>query len=373
MSSSLIREPQPRPGAVLLSTLYPFLSSKALSFLNLENPAFKSDYGNLPVSNQIRELANMLIYCLDFYASFIESVILSDEIYLWTFPGVYNKDWKDWPKEISSLLNPVPESLWHIGSEKTLNQIKAEQNDMRRICVEFSPGDSFEIILPSEHSTPAEVAAHLGVIWYPTYLRGYLHQLASVIPTNRSVTVFALSKLQDARNRRKTSLPFWPPGAWDIDMPALFSAVVAEASSFIDMFVIASQMRNTKGAKAFRQWCYEVDNEENLLKFDKHIKEIRGLAKELATGVGQENLNTHFSFGVTPVSVALPARIPKWLSKPLHKKSRHLSFLKKVFEKSLSYRGISEKLSRILEVDREIVELGTARFMLVSKKLEKLL
>jgi hypothetical protein len=137
----------------------------------------------------------------------------------------------------------------------------------------------------------------------------------------------------------------------EVNIPCILSAVLRNSTSLSDVIPLTIQLRESREAKAFRQWCNnltQIIQQGDLAKIAEAIKEVKDLVTSWNKFLGlTRGDNVDVSLGWGPASVSIPFSLPRLLQRPIHFK-RHLSFLHRIYSISLKTARSSEYIDRVL-------------------------
>ncbi len=134
-----------------------------------------------------------------------------------------------------------------------------------------------------------------------------------------------------------------------IEMPLFLMAVLRECKEPQDLWSVASQMRESRESRNFREWAVSLDNapdgEAYLTAKNQATKVAADFRRVLGKGVEEAGIEVSISLAGPAISklIRFLPRSPWW-------RNRHLRFMKRLFRSALKGRKLEAEVQRVFGV-----------------------
>jgi|ERR1043166_281476 hypothetical protein len=143
---------------------------------------------------------------------------------------------------------------------------------------------------------------------------------------------------------------------YDVQVPAILSAVLRESRTPDEMILIASQMQHE--AKGFRDWCRDMDENTNPRDYSERLLAVQEELKRLGGAIGsKETERLHVSAPIAPgFSASLPtptfAKLINKLNIDIGSSRKVRAFLLPLLTASQQVRNMKSELERVFGVSQ---------------------
>lgn len=145
---------------------------------------------------------------------------------------------------------------------------------------------------------------------------------------------------------------------YDLQVPAILSAVLRKSKTPNQMIVIASQMH--EDARGFRDWCHDMDENPDPRKYNERVRSVRDELRRLGGAIGsKETERLHVSAPLGPgFSVPVPTPtfgklLDKW-NVDIGSSRKVRRFLLSLLTASRQVRSMQDELCRVFSVSPQL-------------------
>lgn len=149
---------------------------------------------------------------------------------------------------------------------------------------------------------------------------------------------------------------------YNTSIPMLFVKVLSLSNTPENLISYALDIREIKEARRFREWTTAIDNDSSLDNFYEAYKDVHNLAENLGKGIKRPTKEVSIGFGIGPISLSIPSRIP--LTR--YSRKKHLSFLSDHCWKGYCMEEIASHITRIFDVDGKDIVRRLAYFKIAD-------
>lgn len=157
---------------------------------------------------------------------------------------------------------------------------------------------------------------------------------------------------------------------YDLEVPAIFSAVLRNSKDPEDIIRVAAQMN--REAKAFRAWCraLEITKDRNIKKYREQLKAAQSTLRKLGSTLGAEQTEraqiSTGSYGPTLPAPTLRKVIDYLDVDVKFLRPRH--FLLNVLSSSLQLKQLSPELARVFGVPEDMAKEAAERMIQLAAR-----
>jgi len=330
-------------------------------------------------------LAPLIQHDLFNLAQLVESLVCHDNLYVnGEFIDIWNQDIEKtvlapldsvvipviWPRsERLEAERTLATALPHFDVDKiALAELVGDSHSARSIsCVKdtvielFLPrseahpwGGPFNIIVGTAFYLMCSQA--LGVPYKPSLFRAQI--LADFIdrewksrPVSASEVALALLEKSRAQVAEAYFEQLLELNVIDIAVPCILAAVLRESTSCADVLTVATQIRATPEAAAFRAWSSEFTDAiqvGDVSSVGKFMKDLKAVVRVVDASLGLERQpGLEMNIGWGPVTASRAFALPRVLHRPIYFK-RHMWFLHRMYEGIASIMRITDDIQRVL-------------------------
>jgi len=266
-----------------------------------------------------------------------------------------------------------------------IDQGHSSVNDLIQECFKAPRSVFGETLLNGMNTQVKAFAPWAGVGLTHAWLAEYAVANSMQIPfapnpfISRPIGVHALTEtasaeqllryVQDIRNKTAKDTNLYEGlHIYDLDVPAIFGAVIRKSSSPEDLIRVASQMNAE--AKDFRTWCCNLDSkkEQNPKKYRDQLSAAKHTLRKLGATLDTEEIErTQVStWGMNLPAPSLTSLI-NTLNVDIHF-LRPRSYLLNVMSSCSKLNRLSRELVRVFGVDEQFAKEATEHLLKVAKK-----
>ena len=135
-----------------------------------------------------------------------------------------------------------------------------------------------------------------------------------------------------------------------VSMPLFLSLVLQECKHITDLPKVLSQIRDSKEARAFRDWTSYMSGETNLSKFLKEYKEVEHLTNSLMSDLGAVQKNSTLQIGLSPSLTISMDDVTTRLSEI---RKPHLRFIRRLLTSTKKNARLEDTLCKLFPIDSD--------------------
>ncbi len=131
---------------------------------------------------------------------------------------------------------------------------------------------------------------------------------------------------------------------FDVSLPPIFATVLKQAQRPRDILPIALGMRDTRSARAYRDWLRMIGSGEGGNDLVKATSQLESLGENLALELGLAHEEIDVKLGI----VSMKRRLPSWLHREMPSLGRpHVQFLRNLARDAIAAVSLEKQLIRV--------------------------